>query len=92
MSKNAADEFSLERVIQVDTEFKCEIGKYSGIHLLFDSNLISFIFSDTNSANVVTTDVFLKVTRRKICLLFEMLPSFKANKLVDEITRASEGN
>lgn len=27
VSKNVADEFSLERTIPLDTEFKCEIGK-----------------------------------------------------------------
>ena len=55
------------------------------------SKPIVFLFTDTNSANEATTDVFLKITSQRACLLFEMLPSFKANKLVDELTKATEG-
>jgi hypothetical protein len=48
-------------------------------------------YSDTASANVVSTDVFLKLSRKKVRLLFEMLPSFKANKFVEEVGKATEG-
>lgn len=55
--------------------------------------MLFFNFSiDTASANVVTTDIFLKITRKKVHLLFEMLPGFKANKFVDEVSKASEGD
>ena len=91
VSKNVADEFILERTVPLDTEFKCEIGmwiylKKSPVILINQS-----VTLDTASANVVTTDVFLKLTRKKVHLLFEMLPGFKANKFVDEITKAIEG-
>ena len=49
------------------------------------------VILDTASANVVTTDVFLKLSRKKVHLLFEMLPGFKANKFVDEVVKATEG-
>lgn len=56
-----------------------------------ETNSICFAKLDTASANIVTTDVFLKLSRKKVHLLFEMLPGFKANKFVDEVVKASEG-
>jgi hypothetical protein len=52
---------------------------------------VSSFIPDTANANIVSTDVYLKITRRKLSLLFEMLPGFKANKFIDELMKASEG-
>lgn len=61
------------------------------MHSSVSVNKLYLLISDTASANVITTDVFLKISRKKVHLLFEMLPGFKANKFVDEISKASEG-
>ena len=95
--KNVTDSLNLERVIPVDAEFRCEIGQYRTISAYSpDSWNPVFAFclpTDTsNSKNLVSTDVFLKVTRKKVHLLFEMMPGFKANKFVDEVVRATESN
>ena len=58
---------------------------------LYHSVHIIFISTDTSNTSVVSTDVFLKVSRRKLHLLFEMMPGFKANKFVDEVVKATEG-
>jgi hypothetical protein len=55
------------------------------------ANCCYCVILDTASANIVTTDVFLKLSRKKVHLLFEMLPGFKANKFVDEVVKATEG-
>lgn len=55
-------------------------------------NSYTFSIDTANNSNEVSTDVYLKITRRKLSLLFEMLPGFKANKFIDELMRASEGN
>ena len=91
VSKNVADEFILERTVPLDTEFKCEIGMWIYLKKIPVILINQSVTLDTASANVVTTDVFLKLTRKKVHLLFEMLPGFKANKFVDEITKAIEG-
>jgi hypothetical protein len=92
ISKNISEEFSLERSIPLDTEFKSEIGK----KILKKTDIIMYYYvssfiPDTANANIVSTDVYLKITRRKLSLLFEMLPGFKANKFIDELMKASEG-
>ena len=50
--------------------------------------------AETATGSVVTTvdfDVFVKLTRQRLQLLFQMMPGFKANKFVDELVRATEG-
>ena len=54
-------------------------------------NSYTFSIDTANNSNEVSTDVYLKITRRKLSLLFEMLPGFKANKFVDEVVKATEG-
>ena len=58
---------------------------------LYHSVHFIFLSTDTSNTSVVSTDVFLKVSRRKLHLLFEMMPGFKANKFVDEVVKATEG-
>jgi len=45
---------------------------------------------ETVDSSIVTTDVFVKLTRKRLHLLFQMMPGFKANKFVDELVKATD--
>ena len=50
-----------------------------------------FKIAETVDSSIVTTDVFVKLTRKRLHLLFQMMPGFKANKFVDELVKATDG-